>query len=524
MRRNLRRTIAFAAAVFLLAGGVSAGAEEAGDGAAAFSGYLFRLKEDAPATVSLMAEDGESGISAVMPEEGVYRAEDMETLAGYVPLDWVEYIEPDYHVELYATPDDPYYAGKTGAESQWYLDRIGMPYAWERELDGSGVRVAVLDSGIYDAHEDLENSNVVPTRNFYTPDDRVPNVDVNDVSDVQGHGTFVSGILDAETGNGKHIAGIAPGAQVFMLKCFAKWIDPNTGRDRVTAKISDLNVAIQAAVDEFKCQVINMSFGIYEEDIDPATEGELLPTLKIAVDYAVEKGVILVAAMGNDYSDPGKQGWHSYPACFDNVVGVGATNYSDMMYSGSQQNENVWVVAPGQQMTSLWRGSPTSIYTYGQGTSYATPCVAGIAALVKSVDPSVDADQFMALLKETANDMGDPGWDKAYGYGMVNIPSLFQRLGKEMTVAGATQENGVVRVTADYYGLPFGTDVVVSAAGYLENGRMVALETMEVTVGAWRTGISLELPLSVPVDEVRVFLSDPETHSPLGGKLTVQVE
>lgn len=233
--------------------------------------------------------------------------------------------------------------------SEWGLAKIQAPTAWDTAT-GSDVRVAVLDCGIRASHPDLAG-RVGLERNFTaaaTADDRC------------NHGTHVAGTIGAVTNNAEGVAAVAPG--VTLLN--GKVLD-----DSGSGFFSDIDAAIQWAADN-GARVANMSLG-----------GRLAcPTgTQNAVNYAWNRGTVLVAAAGND----GRSG-ASAPANCQNVIGVAATDANDAKASFSNYGSEVDVAAPGVNILStvnpdLNNGSQ---YAYFNGTSMATPHVSGVLALI----------------------------------------------------------------------------------------------------------------------------------------------
>ncbi|MDY6795119.1 MAG: S8 family serine peptidase [Actinomycetota bacterium] len=213
--------------------------------------------------------------------------------------------------------------------------------------------------------------------------------------DDYGHGTYVSGVIAAED-NDKGIAGISSGCRLMPLKVLDASGVPSGALN--TAEIVE---AIYYAADN-GARVISMSLGSYwPSDIEQQ-----------AIDYAHLKGVVIVAAAGNDGDTT-----MIYPAACDNVMGVGATTNRDEKASFSNYNSSVDVTAPGKDVYSTY---PSGGYGYGSGTSAATPHVAGLAALALSLQPSLSASQVEQAIMDGADDLGDAGRDDRFGFGRIN--------------------------------------------------------------------------------------------------------
>jgi thermitase len=299
----------------------------------------------------------------------------------------VEYAEPDYIAQVAYEPNDPYY----GDSTQWGPQKICAPQAWDLSTGDPNVIIAVVDSGADPNHPDLAGK-LVTGYNFMN--------DSTDTTDDHGHGTHVAGIAAAATDNGVGIAGVAFDSQIMPLKVYNKYTD---------AWFSRIESAIIYAADN-GAKVINLSLGNYS----PPPPFGLPESLVEAVNYAWGAGCVLVGAVGNDnVSDP------FYPAAFDNVIGVSATDQSDTKASFSNHGSYISVAAPGTSIYSTyWNDGST--YTNMSGTSMSAPHVAGLAALLFSQDGGRSNATVRSLIEDTADDLGDAGWDQYYGYGRIN--------------------------------------------------------------------------------------------------------
>lgn len=278
----------------------------------------------------------------------------------------------------------------TDYDQQWAMPRLDLPVAWSTS-DGSGVTVAVIDTGVDTTHPDLA-ANLLPGHN-------VVGTEVSDdVTDGFGHGTHVSGIVAAVTGNALGVAGVAPGARILPVKALG---------DNGTGWTSDIAEAVVWAVDH-GARVINLSLASSSDN----------SVLADSIAYARSQGVIVVAAAGN-----GRQRGNAttYPAAFPGVLAVAATDVSDVDAAFSSTGSFVDVAAPGVGIHSTVLGG-----NYGQmsGTSMAAPHVAGVAALLlaelDAEGPIDSTDPVTDLIVRTAEDLGPAGWDPATGYGLVD--------------------------------------------------------------------------------------------------------
>ena len=302
----------------------------------------------------------------------------------------ISFDEPlEKEAKLFAAPEDPKYA------NQWQLQMINIQAAFDYETYGNGIKVAVIDSGCSE-HDDLK-ANVLTGKNYFTND--------TDVTDEHGHGTHVAGIIAAQI-NGIGICGAAPKAKIIPLKCFQ---NGTTTTDKIVSGIYD-------AVDTFGCDIINMSFGLPNDNT--AMYG--------AIKHAIDKGVIVVAAVGNSGGSA-----TYYPAGYDGVIGVASVGQTKVRSNFSQHNSSVLVCAPGETVMST---SNENGYVAMQGTSQATPHVTALAAIALSMDKSITPARFKELIINSCEDLGTAGYDTSYGYGLVKAEKLIDNILKDKTV------------------------------------------------------------------------------------------
>ncbi|NOX63264.1 MAG: S8 family serine peptidase [Chloroflexi bacterium] len=296
----------------------------------------------------------------------------------------VRYVEPDALAVAAFTPNDPYY---NNPSLVYGPQQIQAPGAWDYTLGDPNVVIAIIDTGIDVAHPEFAG-RLVPGWDFVNND--------ADPTDDNWHGTHVSGIAAAGINNGIGIAGIAGQAKIMPLKAL---------NDQGTGYYSQIASAIRWAADN-GADVINLSLTGSVDSI----------TLSDAVNYAISKGVVVVAAAGNEDTDAPR-----YPAAYSNVIGVGATTYAGDRWTLSNYGPNVDVMAPGATIYSTyWTASGGSAYSFANGTSMAAPHVAGVAALLLSANPTLTVTDVRACIETTTTDLGDPGYDAFYGKGLVN--------------------------------------------------------------------------------------------------------
>ncbi|MFG1911110.1 S8 family serine peptidase [Kribbella sp. NPDC048928] len=318
------------------------------------------------------------------------------TVSGDVPApELLKKVKADPTVELAslnytrhksATPNDWLYANY-----QKYLPTVRVDKAWDLSKSAGAQTIGVLDTGVDAGHPDLVGHLLPGYNTFNTA--LAPN-------DGDGHGTAVTGIIAAGTLNSVGVAGVAWNAKVRPVKVL-----DDTGSGDDSNVINGLNWAVKNGV-----RVINMSLGGAGDN----------PILHKAIQNAVNAGVVLVAAAGNTGDSS-----LNYPAAYPEVLSVGATNRYGVLTSFSTYGDSVDIAAPGYDITSTAprAGTPAGYEPYFlgmAGTSFSSPMVAGVAALVRNKWPSFTPAQVMARLKATARDAGPRGNDPYYGAGILD--------------------------------------------------------------------------------------------------------
>jgi len=291
----------------------------------------------------------------------------------------VKYVEPDY--EVHALQET----------LPWGVNRIDADVVWEYGNKGTGVNVCVIDTGIDYTHPDLDD-------NYRGGYDFVNN-DADPMDD-NGHGTHCAGIIAAEN-NDIGVVGVAPEANLYAVKVL-----DSTG----SGWVSDIIAGIEWAVNN-DMDIISMSLGT----------NTYSASLETACNNAYAAGLLLVAAAGNDGNALGIGDTVDYPARFNSVIAVAATNIDDEravwgLFTASSTGSAVELAAPGDNIYSTYPGG----YAALSGTSMACPHVSGTAALIWSTEPELTNEEVRARLNSTADDLGKPGRDKLYGHGLVD--------------------------------------------------------------------------------------------------------
>ncbi|MDK2941106.1 MAG: thermitase [Acetobacterium sp.] len=290
-------------------------------------------------------------------------------------------------LKTYSLPNDPYVTdGKA-----WQFQSIGTDKTWDQVSNAETVGVAVLDTGLNTNHPDL-TGRIIAGYDYVTKS--------STVLDQDGHGTLVSGFIAATANNGIGLSGVAGTANVKIAPY------------RVGAKglsVANICAALMDAADRSDIKVINMSYGGYDYNNSEAA----------AIQYAKDRGKVLVASSGNEgeANDP-KTGLSSYPASYDGVISVAATTRSNDRAAFSQYNTMVDLAAPGED---VYTTSIDGDYINDSGTSFASPIVAGACGVLLAANGSLNADQVEAALTSTALDLGAPGKDDYFGYGLIQL-------------------------------------------------------------------------------------------------------
>ncbi|MGM3304682.1 S8 family peptidase [Anabaena sp. WFMT] len=279
-------------------------------------------------------------------------------------------------------PNDQYYS------KQWNLHKIGVEGAWTR-TKGSGITVAVIDTGITQVR-DLADTKFVKGYDFVN--------DKEQANDDNGHGTHVAGTVAQTTNNQYGVAGVAYEASLMPLKVLS---------ESGSGTVADIAEAIKFAADK-GADVINMSLG-------GGGESQLMQD---AIEYAYKKGVVIIAAAGNESTDGA-----SYPARYPHVIGVSAFGPDGEKASYSNYGAGVDISAPGGSETGAILQETIDengegVFLGLQGTSMASPHVAGVAALIKATGVT-EPEQILKVLQQSARVIQDDGLNY-YGAGQLN--------------------------------------------------------------------------------------------------------
>ena len=316
--------------------------------------------------------------------------------------DTISVVKPTDKIEIKSSS---YYYNRNSVTNyrayEYDLVRTEASKAWPMVKQQKQVKVAVVDTGVDYNHPALKGKiDLADAYNFVANN--------TDAMDDQGHGTHVSGIIATNAKDNYGLMGITGQLDVQIMP--VKVLDSDGSGD------SDIIAqGITYAVDK-GADIINMSFG-----------GEGMSTeINNAIKYAVQKGVLVVAAAGNSATDSAT----FTPASLENVVTVSALSINDRRSSYSNYGDSVELAAPGDMILSAY---PNGRYAFMSGTSMATPVVVGVAAIIKAQNPTLTASQIEKILEQSAVDLGVKGKDKYYGYGKVDAYKALNNMTKVNT-------------------------------------------------------------------------------------------
>lgn len=301
-------------------------------------------------------------------------------------------------------------------DEQWMLDSVHAPEAWEKVKTNNRVTVAMFDTGCTVEHEDLAD-NVVAAY------DATGESGTGDISDI-GHGTHVAGIISAVANNEKGIAGVSYNANVASVQIFV-------GDEASSEAIADAYDWVMENASLYNIRVVNLSVSAPIPDDEASAYEDVLLVRKARA--ADDMGILTICAAGNDAKTQGGA-YISYPCDYlDFAMGVIAlengtpptrAEYSNYNRPGETTKD---ISAPGSSIFSTDSDSASS-YNSLDGTSFAAPCVSGIAAMVFAADPSLAPEDVKGILCSNATRLGGSEWDVQYGFGEVNAAASVNSL------------------------------------------------------------------------------------------------
>ena len=385
--------------------------------------------------------------------------EAIKLISGLVEGDGIRYFEPEMYMKMEHC--NTYYS------QQYYLHNtesngvdINVEPAWGITTGNSSITVAVVDCGVEKNHEDL-NGRVLNGYTIGFPTSY--GEPVNDVYSTKYHGTSVAGIIAANN-NSIGIRGIASNVNILPVNIIPGDYDTFG---------TNLEIANAIRWAYPYADVLNFSFGngVSSDDINDA--------LDEALSYGRNgKGCVIVAAAGNH----GNSINVAYPARYNGIIAVGAVHKNGLIWDYSQTGTSMCLVAPsgGGDVVTTDRmapkgKNPSSNYNFSfGGTSAAAPQVAGVAALMLSVNPNLTASQVKAALESTATDLGITGFDTIYGYGLVNAYAAVYSVAAHEIIG-----SGFINTSCSYEidNLPNGTTVHWSLSDSYYNSNCLSQNT-----------------------------------------------
>lgn len=299
----------------------------------------------------------------------------------------------------------------------WNINAVNAQKAWASGLTGQNVKVAVIDTGV------AINSSLPNVKRYsFVDDNPTTRIDESSPYDIDGHGTFVSGIIAASLTSSQlygNIVGIAPDATIYSLKVFEK----------DGASMESILKALEWSIEN-KIDIVNMSLGTPDDD----------PILKNAIQAAYNSGLTIVAAVGND--GVGKD--VEYPARYEDVIAVSSVDRSNQISYFSNTGSKVEFTAPGSDIYSL---GIYSKFKKGSGTSFAAPHVTGFLALLAQQYPDYNNEKLRKVLRNYTIDLGSKGKDPYYGYGLVNYDLTTPDDVQTLEVHNITENSAMISFT-----------------------------------------------------------------------------
>jgi thermitase len=366
----------------------------------------------------------------------------------------LKFAELDRVVRSTAVVNDPYLG------NEWHLSKVNALTAWDTAV-GNGITLAILDSGINVNHPDLKD-RLVAGYNFYNNN--------ADVTDVCGHGTAVAGVGAASANNAVGVAGIAGSARIMPVR--VAYNDSSAG---CYAYYSTIASGLTFAADN-GARIANVSYG--------GVAGSA--SVQSAARYMKSKGGLVFVSAGNSNIDENI-------TTDGSMVAVSATDSADNKASFSSWGNFVTLSAPG---VGIWTTNNAGSYSAWNGTSFASPLSAGVAALIMSARPELSAAQAESLLYSTAIDLGLAGRDPIFGYGRVNAAAAVRAAVAYVLPAdtivpttsiaaplGSATVSGLVPVSVNA-----SDNVAVARVDLKVNGTVVATDTSAPFGFSWNSG------------------------------------
>lgn len=331
--------------------------------------------------------------------------------------EWVQYVERNYYIHVNQTPTDPLKSNQYYLSSDYFSNLYNIPVS-------TNVIVAVLDTGVDYTHTDLVNKIAINEAEIADGKDNDNNGVIDDIyganfynslgdsngnpMDDNSHGTHIAGTIAAENNNQIGISGLNSGARILPVKFLN-----SSGSGTTYQAVLSFYYAVSRGA-----RIINCSWGFRSHVL----------SLQTAIDYAVNNGVIVLAATGNDGSEIDE-----YPASYSNVLAIGSLDSNDDLSFYSNTGNHVDFATYGRNIYST---TPDNNYSYKSGTSQSTAVMTGLVSRLVSAIPNVSNATLMNVLITSVDDLGSTGKDTQYGYGNINATKLIQVINNSSLING----------------------------------------------------------------------------------------
>lgn len=424
--------------------------------------YLFRIPENAEKACTEELSQAE----ALFAGAGIYKTDDLSLIEELQERHLIVQYEEDPVVTLCALSDS--FENFEWRKTYDYRSlMLGYDYVKATGVTGAGVTVGLIDSGLWSDFQDYTEATVLEGVNLLVPEGHANR---HDVSDTNGHGTFAAAVICALD------IGLAPEVSLLPLKCF----------EGSSTYLSNIISAVDEAVQQ-GCDIINMSLGTYTND----------SILRQAIQTAMDADILVIASAGNLKNDSTGHDAYMYPASQEGVISVGSVDNTKAVSARSSQNDLVSIVAPGIEVLGI---TTDGRYSNGSGTSFSAPVVTAAAALALSADPAMTAAECREFLLSTAEDLGAPGKDNSYGYGLLDPALLISEILGDTDCLSLSYWDGNYSLTSC---AGPGTDVRFLSV-FNSDGRMLSI------------GVPASGRVLLPKDAsfVRLFSLDAESFAP----------
>ena len=355
--------------------------------------------------------------------EVIYEYEAIHAVTIHLPPTFVSELEQEEKVK---SIEEDQLVQLDGQTANWGYSSLNIPNRVPTSLSGKGVKIAIIDSGIDKNHPDLKVSGGTCVLDLVTSDTGCS----GSYDDDNGHGTHIAGIIGAQD-NEIGVVGVAPGASLYAVKAL-----DDEGFGTTSSILAALDWSITQGMD-----IVNLSLTTPNNDL----------ALREMINKVYKKGILIVAAAGNEDHVTGLEENVLYPAKYNQVIAVSALGKNNKLIATSSVGKEIELTAPGGNIFST---VPIELDTYGakdgyssmSGTSMASPFVVGMAALYMEKYPALTHEEIRELLQNNALDLGEAGKDTQFGYGLIQIDTAML---SAATVATSTEADGTITISVE---------------------------------------------------------------------------